>query len=58
MIFFSKKKVTKFIFSIFIFHSSAKFQTKKEEEDLSWNVYLNVFNHIVRFLKNYINFHV
>jgi hypothetical protein len=31
-----------------------KFKPKKK--NLSWHVYLNVFNHIVTFWKNYMNF--
>jgi hypothetical protein len=51
MIFFSKMKVIKYFFLIFIFHICAKFQTIKKRI-----VYLNVFNHTVTFWKNYMNF--
>jgi hypothetical protein len=49
---FSFNKMIKYSLFIFIFHICAKFQTKKKKE-LSWHMYLNVFNHIVTFWKNY-----
>jgi hypothetical protein len=54
MTFFSKKKWSKYSLFIFIFHIYAKFQIRINES--SWHVYLNVFNHIVTFLKNYMKF--
>jgi hypothetical protein len=55
MIFLSKEKGD--IYFIFNFsHLSKISNQKKKEEDSSWHVYLNVFNRILTFWKNYMIF--
>jgi hypothetical protein len=49
MIFFSKKKVNKFYVFSYLFFTVVQNFKPKRKEDLSWHVYLNVFNHIATF---------
>jgi hypothetical protein len=58
MTFFAKKKWSNILFSylFFIFVQNFKPKKKKKKKKTRHNVYLNDFNHIVTFWKNYMNF--
>jgi hypothetical protein len=52
MIFFSKSKWSNISFPYLFFTFVQNFKPKrKKEKDISWHMYMNVFNHIVTLLK-------
>jgi hypothetical protein len=53
---FCQKKWLNILFSYLFFTFMQNFKPKKRKKDSSWYVYLNVFNGIVTFWKNYMNF--
>jgi hypothetical protein len=55
-VFFRKQNQKNITFSYLFFTFVQIFKPKKIITHSSWNVYLNVFNHIVTFGKNYMNF--